>query len=144
MNPDLTFSHSFGKKGSANGQFQYPCDIAIDSQGLVYVTDAGNHRIQKFTQNGKFVAQFGSYGSGPRQLNRPHGITIDTAGTGLVYVSEEGNHRVSVFTSDGVFVSSFGRYGSNIDQFNYPFGLRFDKKGFLYVCDFGNNRLVIY
>ena len=144
LNPDLTFSHSFGKKGSANGQFKYPCDIAIDSQGIVYVTDAGNHRIQKFTQNGKFVAQFGSYGSGPRQLNRPHGITIDTAGTGLVYVSEEGNHHVSVFTSDGVFVSSFGRYGSNIDQFNYPFGLRFDKKGFLYVCDFGNNRLVIY
>ena len=25
----------------------------------------------------------------PGQLNRPHGITIDTAGTGLVYVSEE-------------------------------------------------------
>ena len=54
------------------------------------------------------------------------------------------NHRVSVFTSDGVFVSSFGREGSNIDQFNSPLGLRFDKKGFLYVCDYCNNRLVIY
>ena len=91
-----------------------------------------------------WLAQFGSYGSGLGQLNWPRGITIDTAGTGLVYVSEEGNNRVSVFTSDGVFVSSFGRKGSNIDQFNYPFGLRFDKKGFLYVCDCFNNRLVIY
>ena len=142
LNPDLTFSHSFGKKGSANGQFNEPCDIAIDSQGLVYVTDYGNHRIQKFTPNGKFVAQFGSYGSGPGQLNRPCGITIDTAGTGLVYVRDSGNHRVSVFTSDGVFVSSFGRKG--IDQLYFPLGLRFDKKGFLYVCDFGNKRLVIY
>ena len=143
LNPDLTFSHSFGKRGSANGQFQFPFDIAIDSQGLVYVADFGNNRIQKFTPNGKFVAQFGSKGSGPGQLKYPHGITIDTAGTGLVYVSEESNHRVSVFTSDGVFVSSFGREGSNIDQFKNPAGLTFDK-GFLYVCDRSNERLVIY
>ena len=144
LNPDLTFFHSFGKKGSANGRFNQPHGIAIDSQGLVYVTDTYNHRIQKFTPNGKFVAQFSSKGSGPGQLELPCGIIIDTAGTGLVCVSEGGNHRVSVFTSDGVFVSSFGREGSNIDQFNLPAGLRFDKKGFLYVCDFDNNRLVIY
>ena len=144
LNPDLTFSHSFGKKGSANGQFKEPSGIAIDSQGLVYVADYGNHRIQKFTPNGKFVAQFGSKDSGPGHLKYPCGITIDTAGTGLVYVSVKGNNRVSVFTSDGVFVSSFGSKGSNIDQFNFPLGLRLDKKGFLYVCDFFNDRLVIY
>ena len=144
LNPDLTFSHSFGSHGSANGQFQYPHDIAIDSQGLVYVTDHDNHRIQKFSPDGKFVAQFGSKGSGPGQLNMPWGITIDTAGTGLVYVSEESNNRVSVFTSDGVFVSRFGRRGSNIDQFNNPVKLTFNNGGLLYVCDYYNNRLVVY
>ena len=144
LNPDLTFSHSFGGEGSANGQFNISCDIAIDSQGLVYVADGLNHRIQKFSPDGKFVAQFGSCGSGPGQLNKPWVITIDTAGTGLVYVSEWYNHRVSVFTSDGVFVSSFGRLGSNIDQFNSPAGLAFNKAGLLYVCDYGNSRLVVY
>ena len=144
LNPDLTFSHSFGKKGSANGQFMNPCDIAIDSQGLVYIADTGNHRIQKFTSNGKFMARFNSYGSGPGQLDRPSGITIDTAGTGLVYVSEQGSHCVSVFTSDGLFVSSFGREGSDIDQFVCPLGLSFDRKGFLYICDCSNYRIMIY
>ena len=148
LNPDLTFSCSFGKgliaKILSNIGFNEDYGIAVDSQGLVYVTDSWNHRIEKFTPNGKFVAQLGSEGSRPGQLEYPSGITIDTAGTGLVYVSEWGNHRVSVFTSDGVFVSSFGRKGSNIDQFNYPKGLTFDKEGFLYVCDRFNNRLVIY
>ena len=144
LNPDLTFSHSFGSYGSANGQFNEPFYIAIDSQGLVYVTDASNHRIQKFSPDGRFVAQFGSFGSGPGQLNKPWGITIDTAGAGLVYVSEWYNHRVSVFTSDGVFVSSFGMLGSNIDQFNSPAGLAFNKEGLLCVCDYSNGRLVVY
>ena len=142
LNPDLTFSHSFGSEGSANGQFIGPSDIAIDSQGLVYVAEYGNHRIQKFTPNGKFVAQFGSYGSGPEQLNYPCSITIDTAGTGLVYISEDDNYCVSVFTSDGVFVSSF-RNNENVDNLN-PVGLAFDKEGFLYVCDYKNNQVVIY
>ena len=144
LNPDLTFSHSFGSKGSANGQFLYPRNIAIDSQGFVYVTDYDNHRIQKFSPNGKFVGQFGTKGSGPGNLKEPVGIAIDTAATGLVYVSEQGNNRISVFTSDGVFLDRFGSKGSYRDQFDRPYGLTFDKKGFLYVCDFSNSRLVVY
>ena len=136
LNPDLTFSHLFGSKRSANGQFQGPQDIAIDNQGLVYVTDSGNHRIQKFSPDGKFVGQFGNKRPGPGQLTEPVGITIDTAATGLVYVSDLGNSSISVFTSDGAFLSSFGCSG--------PCGLAFDKDGFLYACDVDNNRLVVY
>uniref|UniRef100_A0A1X7UGU0 RING-type domain-containing protein n=1 Tax=Amphimedon queenslandica TaxID=400682 RepID=A0A1X7UGU0_AMPQE len=138
LNRDLTFSHLLGSQG----QFQYPTDIAF--YVLVYVVDTGNNRIQKFSPDGKFVGQFGTEGSGPGQLNGPYSITIDTEATGLVYVSEYGNDRISVLTS-GCEFSSFGSKGSNIDQFNgRPIGLAFDKDGFLYVCDWKNNRLVVY
>uniref|UniRef100_A0A1X7SGN6 SMP-30/Gluconolactonase/LRE-like region domain-containing protein n=1 Tax=Amphimedon queenslandica TaxID=400682 RepID=A0A1X7SGN6_AMPQE len=137
LNPDLTFSHSFGSQGSANGQFQSPYDIAIDSQGLVYVADQDNDRIQKFSPDGKFVGQFGTEGFGPGQLDGPVSIAIDTAATGLVYVSEDGNNRISVFTSDGVFVSSFG---DDLDSAS----LTFDKDGFLYVCDYSNDKIHKY
>ena len=131
LNPDLTFSHSFGSEGSANGEFQLPRNIAFDSQGLVYVADSDNDCIQKFSPDGKFMGQFGI------KLEEPVGITIDTAATDLVYVSEYDNHSISVFTSDGAFVKSFG-------EFRNPKGLKFDKDGFLYVCDFNNCRIVVY
>ena len=144
LNPDLTFSHTFGTKGSAKGQFNYPRDVAIDRQGLVYVTDCWNHRIQKFTPEGQFLSQFGTKGSGVEQLDYPEGIVIDD--NNLIYVTEQGdNHRISIFTIDGQFIRSFGQRGSSdIFEFDHLCRITFDREGYLYVCDGSNNRLVVY
>ena len=58
LNPDLTFTGSFGSPGSDNGQFDYPSNVAFDSTGNVYVTDTGNHCIQVFTSEGRFMRKF--------------------------------------------------------------------------------------
>ena len=153
LNPDLTFSHEFGTNGSADGQLSYPRDVTIDRQGqVVYVADTYNHRIQRFTPEGKFLSQFGAYGYGSGQLSHPSGIVIDR--NNLVYVTESSpmnvaigstvNHRISIFTTDGQFVRFFGGQGRNMDQLYGPFGITFDREGYLYVCDFWNNRLVVY
>ena len=99
LNSDLTFSSTFGKKGSGKGQFSYPWGIACDRTGKVYVADTSNHRIQVFTAEGKFLRMFGRRGQGRGELDRPCYVAVDTSG--MVYVSEDGNHRVSVFTSEG-------------------------------------------
>ena len=144
LNPDLTFSHTFGTYGLAKGQFNYPRDVAIDRQGLVYVTDTFNHCIQIFTPEEQFLSQFGTKGSGPGQLDYPEGIVIDN--NNLIYVTEQGdNHRISIFTIDGQFVRSFGRCGSSdIFEFCDPVQITFDREGYLYICDGSNNRLVVY
>jgi DNA-binding beta-propeller fold protein YncE len=36
----------FGEQGSAPGQFLYPQGIAMASNGLIYIADSGNNRIQ--------------------------------------------------------------------------------------------------
>ena len=127
-----------------DGYLSYPHDVAVDNEGIVYVTDEGNNRIRKFSPDGTFVAQFGTFGYGPGEFKWAKCITIDTASTGLVYVTDEDNHRISVFKSDGQFIRCFGKEGAGIDEFMVPSGLAFDNEGFLYVCDYCNNRLLVY
>lgn len=55
LNSDLTFSHVFGKRGKAIGQFDYPANIACDNTGKLYVVDTSNDRIQVFTAEGRFL-----------------------------------------------------------------------------------------
>lgn len=42
------FVSRWGAEGTADGQFDWPADVAIDGDGFIYVVDAFNNRIQKF------------------------------------------------------------------------------------------------
>ena len=144
LNSDLTYSSSFGREGSNNGEFNCPCDFSTDSNGNVYVADRNNHRIQVFTADGAYLRQFGKEGEGEGELKQPVSIAIDSQTHNVVYVGEEGNNRVSVFSTGGEFIMSFGRGGIGPVQFKRPFGLAVDKKGTLYVCDTDSNCIQIF
>ena len=53
LNPDGTVLRQWGSKGTGNGQFTEPWGIAVAADGSVYVADTWNHRIQKFTNDGR-------------------------------------------------------------------------------------------
>ena len=141
LNEDLTFCSTFGSSGSGNGQFQWPCEISIDSTGNVYVTDTDNNRIQVFTANGEYIRQFGKKGKGEGELNTPVGIAIDS--NDIVYVSDCGNHRISIFTREGQFLRSFGTQGKGPGEFNGPREI-LSNNAFLYVSDSGNARVQVF
>jgi tripartite motif-containing protein 71 len=87
--------NSWGSQGSEDGQFDGPTGISTDSQGMVYVADTGNNRIQKFDSNGVFILKWGSKGSGDGQFIGPSGITVDSSAN--VYVADSGNNRIEKF-----------------------------------------------
>jgi DNA-binding beta-propeller fold protein YncE len=93
---------SWGEQGYAPGQLRYPYDIVLDDDALagrpsghVYLCEFGNHRVQKFTTEGQFVASFGHNGRREGQLSQPWGCTRD--GEGRLFVLDTYNHRVQRF-----------------------------------------------
>jgi DNA-binding beta-propeller fold protein YncE len=70
FSPDGKFIKTWGRKGSAPGEFDTPHALAMDSRGRLFVADRGNNRIQIFDQDGSFIDQW-------TQFSRPSGLFID-------------------------------------------------------------------
>ena len=134
--PDLSFSHMFGSQGNEPGQFNGSTYVTCGiNNGTVYVVD--NHRIQLFSIEGEFIATFGSQLA---FLDCPRGICVDS--TNRVYVTD-GNNRVSVFIQDDPqHIKSFRGTGMK-DDFHSTTGIAVNSTGNLYVCDYGNNNVVV-
>ena len=89
------FLYKFGKKGSAEGEFDTPSCLSMDKAGHLMVCDSLNHRIQVFDLNGKFVAKFGTEGSGPGELNFP--FSTAAFSDGKTVLSDFRGHRIQIF-----------------------------------------------
>ena len=137
LNDDLTFSSSFGSRGSGYGEFKFPHDVAFDSNGNAYIADSVNCRIQVFTWEGKFLRKFGKRGSARGKLYFPSSVSIDS--NDIVYVTERDNHRVSIFTCQGKFIQSFGIKGARPGEFNEPRSIAVN--GLVCVSDTFNHRV---
>ena len=76
---DGRFIKSWGKRGTAPGEFETPHALAMDSRGRLFVGDRGNNRVQIFDQDGKFLEEW-------KQFGRPSGVFIDRNDT--IYVAD--------------------------------------------------------
>jgi len=150
--------------GGANGtgtaaQFHSPQEIAVSSNGNLFLVDSSNHNVRKITPAGvvtTFVGPVGcsgcagSWGStdGTGSAARflyPSGIAIDSSDN--LYVSDSGNHTIRKVTPAGVvttFAGSAGSSGStngtgSAARFGYPFGIGVDSSDNLYVSDSYNH-----
>jgi DNA-binding beta-propeller fold protein YncE len=143
--PDGRLLHSWGEPGSGPGQFHVPHGIAVDADGIVYVADRENSRIQRFNAYGAFIDEW-------TDIARPCEVFIDRAGS--VYVAELGFHagrwpgtgeaehgavggRVSIFDRNGVVLARWGG-GANPcapGDFFAPHDIWVDSRGDIYVAE---------
>src|SRR5205085_2431661 len=73
---DGTYLGGFGTGGAQPGQFRTPFGIAW-SNGLLFVADFGNDRVQVFRSDGTYVRGWGTRGTAPGQFTRTTGIAVD-------------------------------------------------------------------
>src|SRR5215469_8834965 len=107
----------WGKPGSKPGEFKFIASdpsipkylegkITVGPGGMVYVSDSGNARVQVLTPGGRFVRQFGSYGTGKGQLLQSFDLVVD--GAGNVYVTDDITETLAKFSPAGNVIWTIG------------------------------------
>lgn len=128
-----------GGKGGNPGEFNGPIGIAVDSTGNVFIADTNNHRIQKFSSNGKYLGQFGGVGGGNGEFKEPNAVATDPGGN--VYVADTWNHRIQKFRADGSFLL---RWNGPDPGFYGPRDITVGSGNVIYVLDTGNGKVDKY
>lgn len=102
MDYNKQFIRDWGSSGTADGQFNYFRQIAIDNEDKIYVVDHNNNRIQKFDLNGNFILKWGNKGETSGNFVYPWGIAFIND---KILVSS--GTRVQFFTKTGVFIKQW-------------------------------------
>jgi hypothetical protein len=110
--------------------------LKISNDGLVYVADRSNRRVQVFTPDGKYVTQVFINRGGPSNGSAAGlGFSPD-AQQQFLYVSDLGNSHVVVLDRPTLRVLyQFGIRGAKPGEFQSPHHLAVDSKGNLYTAE---------
>jgi DNA-binding beta-propeller fold protein YncE len=130
-------------------QLRVPHGIIGSRDGLIYVADRANNRIQVFRQNGEFVrerilrARCGAQEKATWAPKRPCGneatFSLGFSPDGpqtYIYSADGGSHFINVIRrSDLEVVSEFGGPGVGVGQLGRPHNLTVDPSGNIYVAE---------
>jgi len=149
-----------GKPGLKDGEFNRPTHLTVDRQGNLYVNDAFNYRVQKFSPEGTFLLRVGMPGNSLGSLARPKGVAVDHDGN--LYVVDAAFENVQIFNPAGKLLLFFGGGTGDLPGSMYlPAGIavdylnvryfqkyadpRFKLKYLIYVSNLlGDNKLNVY
>ncbi len=133
-----------------NSQLDFPVDIAVSNEGLIYVVEKKLSCVKVFNSNGDIQFSFGSYGIQNGELITPIGIALDLKSKEIL-VADAGNSRVQIFSMQGEFLRSFGEHISQVDTiwkrvgtFAHMQGIAVDASHRIYVTDSGLNHVQIF
>lgn len=129
---------TFGRQGTEAGALDRPMHIVLDAQGLLYVAEYLNDRIQVF--DGEGHAQ-GVLGDGI--FDAPGGVAVDR--DGAVYVADFYHDRVVKLDPKGDVVATWGRGGRVWPgRFHYPTDVAIAPNGEIIVADAYNHRIQVF
>ncbi len=150
-------------KSFGHGTFATTHGFCMDRDGNLWAGDYGVRaaaagvaakglQVHKFTQDGKLLLSLGKAGEagvGPNMFVGPAACAI--APNGDVMIADghiprnkilEGD-RIMRFSKDGKFIAEYGKTGSGPGEFKGIHAMAYDSRGYLFVADRSNNRVVV-
>jgi DNA-binding beta-propeller fold protein YncE len=144
---DGSLAGSIGRRGTGDGEFNYPTYLWRTPQGRLYVTDSMNFRVQSFDESGQFVGKVGRLGDGSGDAARPKGVATDRYGH--VYVVDALFHAFQIFDETGRLLLPVGERGQGRGEFWLPTGIFIDQDSgngigdTIYIADSYNQRIQV-
>ena len=115
----IRYSHTVGSLSNQGRGFQNPVDVALDSQGVMYVLNRAGpelpirlpyKRVSMCTVDEEFLGEFGTGGTGPGEFWWPSSLVLDNQDR--IYVADEALNRITVFSTEGEMLGMWGESGS--------------------------------
>jgi DNA-binding beta-propeller fold protein YncE len=131
------------RDGGSRAPMVMPVGVATDAEDRLFVSDAALHSLYCFSASGQLISSFGT-----AALGRPGGIALDPARNRL-YVADAKESRIAVFDTGSLkLIGYFGRPAKpgaiDPSAFNAPTNVALDRKGYLYIADTWNYRVVVF
>ncbi len=139
--PDGRHLKSWGAPGTDPGEFNIVHNITCDADGLVYVADRENHRVQVFDGEGRYQGQWNN-------IHRPCALCMPAGRQRVCYIGELGpglavnrnmpniGPRIAITDHTGKRLARLGSNrgpGLGPTEFQAPHGIAVDSHGDLYV-----------
>jgi len=133
----------FGSRGSGEGQFNGPSNVAVDRDNNIIVCDSENRRIQMFDEEGRFLRSESFEGLKKGEYEHIIAAAVDLKGNIVMF--DWNSHQIIIFDPiSRQNIRRFGGKGSEDGQFFHPQSICVDHLNRIIVCDTYNYRIQIF
>ncbi len=143
--PDDSVPRERTYQGPGPTQFNTVHAVRVSRDGLIYVGDRANNRIQVFQLDGTFLKE----GYIERQTSAPEGTAFDIAFSAdpqqrFIYVPDGTNKKVQILDRDTLEVLGYfgGHGGHGVGQFFHIHSIATDSKGNIYLGESAGMRVM--
>jgi NHL repeat len=141
--PDDAAPNQLQDEGPGPQQFNLVHGVRVSADGLVYVADRRNNRLQVFTLDGKFQREI-FIERRTKLLGTSFSVAFSPdARQEHLFLADAGNGKVHIFDRRTLEeVGSFGRIGHYAGEFVFLHNVAVDSKGDVYTAEVGGGRRV--
>ena len=130
-----------GKQGAGPLEFSFPCGVAVNRDGKIYVCDTFNCRIQILNPDLSFHQYLGNDHNPPGRLNQPYDIAFNSSGR--IFIADYGDDSIKMFSPTGEFIGQITTK-ANEEPIKNPVSVHVNANNHVFVGEEKTSGLSIY